>query len=204
VSSSEVPTPDAAAPAPTSRTRIVDAARDAFVDGAGDFEMGDVAGRAGVSNGLAYHYFGSKAGLISALIADFYDRYDAIVNRRYSNDAPWPERERLRLRRSIEFLFGDPMAPILLGRLAGSGPIVAVEAARREAIIALAERNIRRGQERGEIDHGIDAAIAAAVINGGLRQAVAMALARPEPPDAVNFTREAWGLVAGMLALPKS
>jgi AcrR family transcriptional regulator len=190
-------------PALNARTRIITAARDAFVTGCGEFEMTDVANGASVSNGLAYHYFGSKSGLVSALIADFYDRYDAVVNQRLPEGLSWHEREYLRLLATLEFLFSDRMAPIVLGRLSGNAQVVAMEASRRDAIIELAERNIRRGQERGEIDPGIDPGIAAAAINGGLRQAVATALHRGSVHDPEEFARQAWGFVAGALSLPR-
>ena len=112
---------------PDTRSRILEAARAAFVDGRGDFEMGDVAERAGVSVGLAYHYFKSKAGLVSALIDDFYDRYDAVVNQRFDDIASWPEREYRRVSEAVGFLFDDPVAPIMLGRLSGSAQVVAAE-----------------------------------------------------------------------------
>ena len=65
-----------------ARARIVTAALKALVEGDGEFEIGDVARRAKVSVGLAYHYFGSKAGLISVLITDFHNRHEAVVNQR--------------------------------------------------------------------------------------------------------------------------
>lgn len=193
----------AARRAQDSRTAIFEAAQRAFVEGDGDFEIGDVARRAGVSVGLAYHYFGSKAGLVSALITDFYDRYDAVANRRFEKGLPWPARERRRLLEVIEFLFADPMAPLMLGRLSGNAEVLAVESARREALIELAVVNISKGQARGEIDPAIDAEIAAAAINGGLRQAVAMALKKPRGLTAEAFTDRVWGLVAGALSLPR-
>ena len=65
-----------------TRERLLAAAVEVLLEGDGDFEMGQLAARAGVSNGLAYHYFGSKAGVLSAVIDDFYDRYSAVANER--------------------------------------------------------------------------------------------------------------------------
>jgi AcrR family transcriptional regulator len=184
-----------------TRARILEAAEAAFIAGAGEIEMGEVARRAGVSVGLAYHYFGSKAGLLSALIAGFYDRYDAVVNQSYDKGLSWPDRESRRLRDAVLFLFSDPVAPIMLGKLSGDAKVVATEAARREAVIALAVVNIRRAQERGEIDPQIDPAIAAAVINGGLRQAIAQALTDRGSAEPEALSRQLWRLVAGALGL---
>lgn len=183
-----------------NRQAILSAARDAFVAGAGEIEMGDVAARARVSVGLAYHHYGSKAGLVSALISDFYDRYDAVVNQRI--EAPtWAEQSRERLGRTIRFLFEDPLAPIVLGRLGGSAAVLALEASRREAIIGRGALSIRAGQERGEVEATLDPMMASQVVNGGLRQAIAMALAAPERPEAAAFAKQAWALVAGALGL---
>jgi AcrR family transcriptional regulator len=183
-----------------NRHAILGAARDAFVAGGGEIEMGDVASRAGVSVGLAYHHYGSKAGLVAALISDFYDRYDAVVNQRI--EAPtWAEQSRERLLRTICFLFEDPLAPIVLGRLGGSATVLALEASRREAIITRGAASIRAGQEGGEVDATLDPTMASQVVNGGLRQAIAMALAARERPDAADFAEQAWALVAGALGL---
>jgi len=184
------------------RAAILAAAREALVAGDGDIEMADVARRADVSVGLAYHHFGSKAGLVAALVTAFYDRYDAVVNQRFAPALSWPERESLRLRCVVDFLFADPEAPAVLGRLGGSAEVVAVEAARRAAIIEFAARNIRKGQERGAVAPWVDPDFAAAAINGGLREAIAQALRRPDRPEPATFARAAWGFVAGALALP--
>lgn len=184
-----------------SRSLIFKAAEAAFVEGVGDFEMGDVAKRARVSVGLAYHYFGSKSGLIAALIADFYDRYDAVVNQHFARGLPWGEREYMRLMATVEFLFSDPLATVMLGRLSGSPDVIAAEAERRNAIVALAVVNISKGQERGDIPPDIDPEIAAAAINGGLREAMTMALRRQKRMSPQAFCDQVWGLVAGALRL---
>jgi len=81
-----------------ARDRIVAAALKALVEGDGEFEIGDVARRAKVSVGLAYHYFGSKAGLIAVLITDFHNRHEAVVNQSFDKSLPWPVREKARLK----------------------------------------------------------------------------------------------------------
>lgn len=186
-----------------AKAAILEAAQACFLEGGGDFEMADVARAAHVSIGLAYHYFGSKAGLISAIISDFYDRYDAVTNQRFEKGMGWPRREFVRLVRVMEFLFADPLAELVLGRMSGNATIHAAETARREASIDLGTLNIRKGQQRGEIPAEIDAAIAAAAIAGGLRQAVAMALRQEPRMDVLEFSQQAWGIVAGVLALPR-
>ena len=50
-----------------SRRSIMEAARQLLALGGGDLAMAWVARAAGVSQGLAYHHFGSKEGLLNAL-----------------------------------------------------------------------------------------------------------------------------------------
>ncbi len=185
-----------------SRAVILKAAQEAFAAGDGAVEMGDVARRADVSVGLAYHYFKSKSGLMSAVIVDFYDRYDAEVNQTFERGLSWAAREKERLRRVVAFLYADPLAPVMLRRLSGAPEVMAVEAARREGVIALATVNIAKGQAKGEIDPKIDPATAAAFITGGVRQAMAMTIDAPDRPDVDAFTRASWRVIAGSLGLP--
>lgn len=60
-----------------SRGNLIDAAQRELILGQGQLEMLAVARRAGVSAGLAYHHFGSKAGLIAAVVEAFYDQLEA-------------------------------------------------------------------------------------------------------------------------------
>jgi len=182
-----------AAPA---RARLLDAARAAVVAGDGALEMADVARRAGASVGLAYHHFGSKAGLLSALVTGFYDRYDAVVNRRLRRESPWRERERERTAGVVRFHYAEPLAPLLLGRLAAAPEVAAVAAERLDALVALGARNIATGQARGEVAADVDPQLAAAFVLGGVRQILAAALARDPRPPCEDVARTAWRLVA--------
>src|SRR6516162_2843197 len=110
-----------------ARERIVAAARSELIDSDGDFEIADVARRAGVSVGLAYHYFGSKAGLIAVLITDFHDRHGAVVNHSVDMSQPWPTREKARLKASIDFLYADPATHLVMGKLASSAEVIAID-----------------------------------------------------------------------------
>src|SRR3954447_19086 len=152
----------------TARDRIVAAALKALVEGDGEFEIGNVARRARVSVGLAYHYFGSKAGLIAVLITDFHNRHEAVVNQGFDKSLPWPEREKARLTVNIDFLYSDPVAPVMMGKLGSSAEVNAIDTGRRAAMVEMAARNIARGQQDGFIAADIDAKIAAAAIIGGI------------------------------------
>ena len=146
--------------------------------------MSDVARRAGVSDGLPYHHFGSKAGALSAVIDDFYDRYYAVVNQPLDGSRPWAERELERLRSWLAFLYGEPLAPIVLGRMGRTAQVAGLESSRQDQLIGLARRNIELGQRAGDISETIDAGIAAAAIIGAIRQAASQAFQDPEPPAA--------------------
>ena len=184
-----------------TRARLVAAASEALLAGDGDFEMSDVARRAGVSDGLPYHYFGSKAGALSAVIDDFYDRYYAVVNRTLDASRPWDEREFDRLRSWLAFLYAEPLAPIVLGKMGRTVQVAGLENTRQDELIGLARRNIESGQEAGDIPTSIDSAIAAAAIIGAIRQAATQAFQEPKPPALNVLTVQLWALIAGSLGL---
>jgi len=184
-----------------ARARIVAAAFKELVEGDGDFEIGDVARRAKVSVGLAYHYFGSKAGLISVLITDFHNRHEAVVNQAFDKSLPWPVREKARLKASIDFMYADPVAPVMLGKLSSSAEVIAIDTGRRSAVVEMAARNVAQGQRRGFIAADIDPDVAGAAIIGGVNQAVARAISSRQRPDPDQLADRLWSFIAGGLSL---
>lgn len=180
-----------------TRRRILDAAAAALEAGQGTFEIGDVARRAGVSVGLSYHHFGSKAGLVAAVVEDFYARFEAaVMDINPKPGADWGERERLRLERLVAFHYGEPLAPVILTRLSREPEVAAVEAERIDRHIALAARNIEIAQARGEIPAELDTHLLGAMILGGLRQAVGQALAAPKRPARAKLADQLWDFIA--------
>lgn len=181
-----------------TRERILRAAAQAMVAGDGQFEIGDVAKGAGISAGLSYHYFGSKAGLVAAVVEDFYDRFEAaVMDINPKPGASWGERERLRLERMVAFHYAEPLAPLILSRLSREPEVAAVEAARLSRHIDLAARNIAIAQERGEIPAELDPPLLGAMILGGLRQAIGQALAAARRPSRPRLTDQLWQFIAG-------
>ena len=185
-----------------TRARLVEAAAEALLAGGGDFEMSQVARLAGVSDGLPYHYFGSKAGAVSAVVDAFYDRYYAVVNQPLDGSRPWPEREFERLQSWLGFLYREPLAPVVLGQMGRTVQVAGLESTRRDELIGLARRNIELGQQAGDISETIDAGIAAAAIIGAISQAAIQAFQDPKPPEPGVLTAQLWGLIAGALGLP--
>lgn len=184
-----------------ARARLVEAAAEALVANDGALEMADVARRAGAAAGLAYHYFGSKAGLVSAVVELFYDRYDAVINAPMDPCERWSARERRRLESVVDFLFAEPLAAIVLGRLGRTPEVAAVEATRRRRMIELAAHNIRNGQRSGEISPGIDPMIAGAAIIGGVDEAAAYALENPRRIAPKTLADNLWTFISGAVRL---
>jgi AcrR family transcriptional regulator len=200
VSAAELLPPDLPASARGSETRdrILKAAAKVLVAGDGQCEIADVARAAGVSAGLSYHYFTSKAGLIAAVVEAFYDRMEAaVMEPNPKPGAGWGERERLRLERMVDFYYAEPLAPLILTRLSRTPDVAAVEAARIAGHIDLAARNVELAQQKGEIPADLDAHLLGAMILGGLRQAIGQALGMQKRPARDKITDQLWSFISG-------
>jgi AcrR family transcriptional regulator len=174
-----------------------------LVESGGNFDVERVAACAGVSKGLIWRHFGNRSGLLVAIVEDFWDRYDdAIDEPTLLPDAEWPIRERERLRRSIAFLLGEPLAPVVFARLGSDAGVHRINWTRLEELIDRATANIRRGQARAEIPADIDADLSAALVIGGLHQAVISALSSEQRAGSQYLTETLWSSVAAMLRLP--
>src|SRR3954451_20090525 len=98
-----------------TRERLVRAAQEELIRSHGHLEMQAVSKRARVSVGLAYHHFGSKAGLIAAVVEEFYSRLDQAVFKSARLMAhAWAERERERIAAYISFHYDHPFAPLVV------------------------------------------------------------------------------------------
>lgn len=204
VSAAELLPPDLPASARGSETRdrILKAAAKVLIAGDGQCEIADVARAAGVSAGLSYHYFTSKAGLIAAVVEAFYDRMEAaVIEPNPKPGAAWGERERLRLERMVDFHYAEPLAPLILTRLSRSPDVAAVEAARIARHIDLAARNVELAQQKGEIPAELDAHLLGAMILGGLRQAIGQALGMQKRPARDKIADQLWSFIAGTAQL---
>jgi AcrR family transcriptional regulator len=182
--------------------RLIEAAREELVERGGMLEVDPVAARAGVSVGSIYRHFGSRAGLIGGVVDDFYERY-----RREAleiNPVPgghFPERERRRTELSVAFHYSDPLARVILSNLHLDPSVAVREAAHIDAMIELAARVMAIGQERGEIPAGRDPRFIGAMIIGGMRHVLAVALASEPPIPQRTTTRRLWVLIAGIMGV---
>lgn len=182
--------------------RLIRSAQDELIQGGGLLEMQAVAKRAKVSVGLAYHHFGSKAGLIAAVVEAFYDRLEATAfepSKLTASD--WAGREKERICAYIAFHYDHPFAPLVIGPLSRAPEVLDVEQAFTKRQLAAGAHNIRKGQRDGVIPMDLDPRLTIALMIGGIRQALIGALTKAERPDRGKLTEKIWVLVAGALRL---
>jgi AcrR family transcriptional regulator len=178
-----------------TRAALLEAAAAELVAGDGVIEVGNVAARAGVSTGALYHHFGSKAGLLGALVRDFYERmHERVIEPTLREHGDWAGRERARIELSVALHYEDPLA-IVLATMSREPEVAAAEAPYTAELVAMAERNLRAAQRAGELPDDFDAGIAAGMIMGGLRQAMAEVLARERRPARKRVVDELWRIV---------
>ncbi|MEM7730484.1 MAG: TetR/AcrR family transcriptional regulator [Pseudomonadota bacterium] len=187
-------------PKASAAPAILKAAQACLIDGDGTFEMRDVTDRAGVSEGLVYHYYKSKAGLLAAIVTDFYARYGAVANRHVDRDVPWLEREAARLRDMVDFLYEDPLARLVIGGLSRLPEAARTEAEYRRDIAERSVRNVRSGQDQGFIPDWVDAEMAGPATIGAMNQVVMQALSADPPPPRDAVTSELWRIIRAIVA----
>lgn len=178
-----------------TRARLLEAAVDELIERDGSLEVASVAARADVSVGLLYRYFGSKAGLVATVVADFYDRSLKEISEGDDRALDWASRERGRTERSVAFYYREPLAPIVLTLLGREGEVAAVEARFLTKLVDDAARSVQRGQRQGELPQSLDARMVGAMLIGAFRVAIAEALTRKRRPPQSALTEEMWHFV---------
>lgn len=179
-----------------TRERLLAAAGEELIERGGVLEVASVAARAEVSVGLLYRYFGSKAGLVAAVVDGFYDRLHAeVADTDPAPSGDWAARERKRLELSVAYHYREPLAAVLLSRLSREPEVAGVEVRRIGRLVEDAARNVTSGQRRGEIPPELDARTVGAMLIGGFRVAMGEALTRRERPDADALVEELWRFV---------
>lgn len=183
--------------------RLVRAAQEELIQSQGLLEMQAVAKRAKVSVGLAYHHFGSKAGLIAAVVEGFYNRLeDAAFNPAKLTASDWAGREKQRIAAYIAFHYDHPFAPLVVGPLSRAPEVLDVEQAFTKRQLTAGAYNLRAGQRDGVIPADLDPRLTIALLIGGIRQALIGALTSAQRPDPAALTDKIWVFVAGGLRLP--
>lgn len=174
-----------------TRRRLLDAAGRELIESGGRLEVAALARRAGASPALLYRYFGSKDGLVAAVVDEFYDDYDRAVflAAGAGPGQDWQAGEQARIAREVAFLYAHPLARAVLGRTLQEPAAAHADARRVAAQVAVAARNVARGQRDGAVARHVDPGLAAAAFIGAFRELVGEALRRPEPPPRRALVR---------------
>jgi len=183
--------------------RLIEAAQAELIQGNGALEMQAVAKRAKVSVGLAYHHFGSKAGLIAAVVQGFYDRLEEVAfNPATLASTDWACQEKQRLATYIAFYYDHPLAPVMVGQLSRAPEVLDVELAFTNRQLIAGANNLRIGRHQGVIARSVDPRLTIALMIGGVRQALMEALTQRQRPDRSVLTERIWIFISGALRLP--
>jgi|ERR1700723_1470118 AcrR family transcriptional regulator len=208
-----------------TRERLIRAAEQELIRSHGHLEMQAVSKRAQVSVGLAYHHFGSKAGLIAAVVEAFYSRLDEMVFQEAqspsgkassgkassgksastkSRSASWADRERHRIASYVAFHYDHPFAPLVIGALSRAPEVLDVETAFTNQQLAAGARMLQAAQRDGIVPDRVNPHLTIALMIGGIRQALIGALMSQQRPDPEKLTDEIWAFMAAALRLPSS
>jgi AcrR family transcriptional regulator len=172
------------------------------IESGGAIEVAAVAEAAGVVPSLIHRYFGSKAGLVAALVDDFFDRFHAQVFALDLDDhGDWAEHERMRLEAGVHFHYEEPFAAVLYGQLARDAEVAQRESARTAQIVSRAARSVRKAQKAGELPVGIDPGIAGAAMFGAMRLVMVEALTRTTRPRRERVIEALWRQVAASVGI---
>lgn len=185
-----------------ARVRLIHAAQQELVSGSGNFEMQAVAKRAEVSVGLAYHHFGSKAGLVAAVVEAFYNELDdaAFEGFEAPSDA-WAIRERARISAYVRFQYRHPLAALMVGALSRSPEVQDVETAFTDKQLTCGARMLAAAQAQGILSSSIEPNLTIALMLGGIRQALHRALQHEPRPGPEELTEKIWTFMAAALGL---
>ncbi|MGV8832275.1 MAG: TetR/AcrR family transcriptional regulator [Devosia sp.] len=182
--------------------RLVEAAQHELIRGQGHLEMQAVARRAQVSVGLAYHHFGSKAGLIAAVVEAFYSRLgDAVFGDATWSAATWVEKEKGRIAAYIAFHYAHPFAPLVIGTLSRAPEVIDVETAFTNRQLAGGAKMLIAAQRNGSVPSDFDPHLTIALMSGGIRQALLFAMAQEQRPSPEKLTDDIWCFMAAALRL---
>jgi AcrR family transcriptional regulator len=185
-----------------TRERLLAAARELAISSGGHFEIASVAQAAGVVPSLVHRYFGSKAGLVGALVDDFFDRFAReVFDLDLEAHGDWARHERMRLEAGVRFHYREPFAVVLYGPLGRDPEVARRESERIAIIVQRAARSIRKAQRRGELPVGVDPALAGAAMFGAMRQVMVEALTRSRRPTPERVIAFLWRQIAASVQI---
>jgi AcrR family transcriptional regulator len=176
-----------------TRERLLACARDTAIANDGHIEIAWVAEAAGVVPSLVNRYFGSRAGLISALLDDFFDRLHVeVLDLDLDDLGTWVQHERIRLEKGVHFHYTDPVAVVIYTRLSREPAVALTENRHIDSVVKHAAASIRRGQKRGELPSSIDPELAGAAMFGAMQRVMVTALSRTPRPRPDRIVEVLW------------
>ncbi|MGH3675193.1 MAG: TetR/AcrR family transcriptional regulator [Mycobacterium sp.] len=185
-----------------TRDRLLGCARDVAIANDGHLEVAWVAEEAGVVPSLVNRYFGSRAGLVSALIDDFFRRLRAeVLDLDLDDQGEWALHERVRLEKGVRFHYTDPVAVVVYTRLSREPEVAATENRHIDMVVKAAAANIRRGQARGELPASVDPELAGAAMFGAMQRVMVAALSRRRRPRPERVVEVLWRQVAAAVEI---
>ena len=185
-----------------TRERLLACARDIAIANDGHLEIAWVAEAAGVVPSLVNRYFGSRAGLVSALLDDFFNRLAAeVINLDLEDQGTWAQHERIRLEKGVHFHYTDPAAVVIYTRLSREPEVALTENWHIERVVKRAAGNIRRGQKRGELPASVDPEMAGAAMFGAMQRVMVTALSRTPRPRPDRVVEILWRQVAAAVEI---
>jgi AcrR family transcriptional regulator len=149
------------------RRHILEAAQECFQrNGFRGASVGDICAAARMSPGHLYHYFDSKEAIIEAIFELRLERATAIVGELTPNDDLITGLCGWLVQRMKEIRAGGSSLGLEMSAEGARNPTIAKIAARADrGVRQLLSRLIREGQERGQVDPGLDPDNAAAVVH---------------------------------------
>jgi AcrR family transcriptional regulator len=180
-----------------TRERLLACARDIAIANDGHIEIAWVAEAAGVVPSLVNRYFGSRAGLVSALLDDFFERLRVeVLGLNLDDLGTWLQHERIRLEKGVHFHYTDPAAVVIYTRLSREPEVALTENRHIEEIVKHTAANIRRGQKRGELSSSVDPELAGAAMFGAMQRVMVTALSRTPLPRPDHIVDVLWRQIA--------
>jgi AcrR family transcriptional regulator len=152
-----------------TRAALAAAAREVFErDGFTDARVTDIAEHAGVAHGTFYSYFDSKEDVFRTVILEFMEDLLRPAERRADGPAASPYESIREANRSYVLVFQQNAKLMLLwAHVAGNNPVLSdLLQQQKSTFVGRAASGLRRWQERGLADPGLDAAMAAQALGG--------------------------------------
>jgi AcrR family transcriptional regulator len=185
-----------------TRERLLACTRDIAIANDGHIEIARVAEAAGVVPSLVNRYFGSRAGLVSALLDDFFERLRVeVLDLDLDDLGTWVQHERIRLEKGVHFHYTDPAAVVIYTRLSREPEVALTENRHIDEIVKHAAANIRRGQKRGELPSSIDPELAGAAMFGAMQRVMVTALGRAPRPRPDRIVEVLWRQIAAAVEI---